>query len=197
MAGLVANSTASSSRGHGRTRIGRPFQTGGLRRRARPSARAGSTGRSGRAPGGPRCASAISVPNSGRPVMNDLVPSIGSSTQTNSASAPLGAVLLAEDAVIRVGGLDQLAHPRLGLAVGDRHRAGVGLGLDRRPACGNSGAAPRRRSRRADAPAPRTRGRGARLTGRAAGGSAARQRCRARRPASAGRRSRRRARRPC
>ena len=39
--------------------------------------------------------------------MNDLVPSIGSSTQTNSASARIGAVLLAEDAVLRVGGLDQ------------------------------------------------------------------------------------------
>src|SRR5579864_8715879 len=37
--------------------------------------------------GRPYCASAISVPNSGTPEMKDLVPSIGSSTQTNSASS--------------------------------------------------------------------------------------------------------------
>ena len=36
---------------------------------------------------------------------------------------PHGPVLLAQDAVLRVGRLDQLAHPRLGLAVGDGHRA--------------------------------------------------------------------------
>ena len=33
--------------------------------------------------GTPPCSRATSVPNSGRPVMNDLVPSIGSRTQTN------------------------------------------------------------------------------------------------------------------
>src|SRR5437763_8306503 len=40
--------------------------------------------------GRPCRASAISVPNSGTPLIKDLVPSIGSSTQTNSASARSG-----------------------------------------------------------------------------------------------------------
>src|SRR4030081_713041 len=35
----------------------------------------------------PRCSSAISVPQIGKPAMKDLVPSIGSSTQTYSASS--------------------------------------------------------------------------------------------------------------
>ena len=85
MFGLVANSTASSMRGHARTAIGRPFQaetppaTPTQRSRKIDWSIIPMTGR-------PRCASAIRVPNSGRPVMNDLVPSMGSSTQTNSAS---------------------------------------------------------------------------------------------------------------
>ena len=37
--------------------------------------------------GVPRCSSAISVPQIGKPAMKDLVPSIGSSTQTYSASS--------------------------------------------------------------------------------------------------------------
>src|SRR5258708_3302243 len=37
--------------------------------------------------GRPACINAINVPNSGTPLMKDLVPSIGSSTQTNSASS--------------------------------------------------------------------------------------------------------------
>ena len=86
MAGLVANSTASSSRGQARTRIGRPFQARACRRPRRPSARAGSTGRSCRAPAGRRAPARSACRTAGRPVMNDLVPSIGSSTQTNSAS---------------------------------------------------------------------------------------------------------------
>ena len=81
--------------------------------------------------GSPPRSSAISVPNSGRPVMNDLVPSIGSSTQTSSASGALGAVLLAEDAVGRDSAAGSARASALGLAVGDRHRAGVGLGVDR------------------------------------------------------------------
>ena len=52
------------------------------------------------------------MPQIGRPAMKARVPSIGSSTQTYSASRRLGAELLAEDAVGREGALDQLAHRR-------------------------------------------------------------------------------------
>ena len=79
----------------------------------------------------PRCSSPISVPNTGMPVMKALVPSIGSSTQTYSASSRSRAVFLAEDAVLRARPLlEQRAHRRFGLAVGDGHRAVVGLGVD-------------------------------------------------------------------
>ena len=44
---------------------------------------------------------------------------------------PVVAMLLAEDAVVGMGGGDQLAHRRLGLAIGDGDRAVVRLGLDR------------------------------------------------------------------
>ncbi len=81
--------------------------------------------------GRPRCARAIRVPNSGRPVMNDLVPSIGIEHPDELGVDPVAAMLLAQDAVVRVGRRDQLAHGGLGLLVGDGHRAGVGLGLDR------------------------------------------------------------------
>ena len=64
------------------------------------------------------CSSAISVPNSGLADANEIVPSIGSSTQTNSASGALFAVLLAEDAVLREALRDHLAHQCLGVAVG-------------------------------------------------------------------------------
>ena len=43
----------------------------------------------------------------------------------------LAAELLALDAVVGIARADQLAHRALGLAIGDRHRAGVGLALDR------------------------------------------------------------------
>jgi hypothetical protein len=57
--------------------------------------------------------------------MNDLVPSIGSSTQTNSA------VFLAEDAVSGIARADQRPHRRLGAAIGDGDRAQIGLVVDR------------------------------------------------------------------
>ena len=60
------------------------------------------------------------MPQTGRPEMKARVPSIGSSTQTNSRVGALGAVLLADDAVVRIGRRDQLAHRRLGVAVGHR-----------------------------------------------------------------------------
>ena len=124
--------------------------------------------------GAPRWSSAISVPNSGRPVMNDLVPSIGSSTQTNSASvrpchAPRRGCRAAGTRPV-----DQLAHRRLGLAVGDGDRARVGLGLDRDRGAEIAALHSPRRSRRGDAPAPRTRG--SATPAIAVGGSAARQR---------------------
>ena len=43
----------------------------------------------------------------------------------------LAGELLAVDAVLRIGRADQRAQDLLGLAIGDRHRAGVGLALDR------------------------------------------------------------------
>ena len=46
-------------------------------------------------------------------------------------------MLLAEDAVVGEGLLDQFAHGRLGLAVGDGHRAGVGLDVEGDAGCGN------------------------------------------------------------
>ncbi len=51
--------------------------------------------------GSPKRIRPISVPQAGMPEMNDLVPSIGSSTQTYSASVRSDAVFLAEDAVVR------------------------------------------------------------------------------------------------
>ena len=76
---------ASAMSGQGRTRIGAPFRV--LVRPAAPSQRSPMTGWSITPnTGRPRWTSAIKVPNIGLPVMNDLVPSIGSSSQTYSAS---------------------------------------------------------------------------------------------------------------
>ena len=47
------------------------------------------------------------------------------------AVAGLGPVLLTDDAVVRIAPLDQLAHRRLGGAIGQRHRRSVFLGVDR------------------------------------------------------------------
>ena len=73
--------------------------------------------------------SAINVPNSGRPITNDLVPSIGSSRHTNSASRrspgnPRPRCRVPD----RWRGSAHAGPARL--AIGDRHRAGVGLALD-------------------------------------------------------------------
>jgi hypothetical protein len=43
----------------------------------------------------------------------------------------LGAEFLALDPVLGIAGADHLPHCQLGLAIGDRDRAGVGLALDR------------------------------------------------------------------
>ena len=50
--------------------------------------------------GSPKRIRPISVPQAGMPAMNDLVPSIGSSTQTYSASARSAPIFLADDAVL-------------------------------------------------------------------------------------------------
>ena len=73
--------------------------------------------------------------------------------------AAVGAMLLADDAVRRIALADQLADRRLGLAVGERDRALVRLGLDRRRRCGNSAW----RSRRWHRPAGRRRRRARRV----------------------------------
>ena len=72
--------------------------------------------------GSPRRISAISVPQAGMPEMKDLVPSIGSSTQTYSASGALLAELLADDAVVRERATDEGAHRGLGGVIGGRDR---------------------------------------------------------------------------
>ena len=56
------------------------------------------------------------------PQMKDLVPSIGSSTQTYSASGIVGAEFLADHAMLGKRPLDQRAHRRFGGAVGGGHR---------------------------------------------------------------------------
>ena len=60
--------------------------------------------------GSPIALSAISVPQAGMPEMNDLVPSIGIEHPDIFGVGTLVAVLLADDAVIRKGLLDQIAH---------------------------------------------------------------------------------------
>ena len=65
--------------------------------------------------------------------MNDLVPSIGSSTHTYSASARSVRQFFTDDAVSRKGLFDQRAHGHFGRAIGGRHRieaAGDALVLD-------------------------------------------------------------------
>ena len=86
MSGVVAKRVARSSAAQGRQRTGAPFNVVG--RPAAPTQRSREIGwsmmpRTGR----PLWASAINVPNSGTPLIKDLVPSIGSSTQTSSASS--------------------------------------------------------------------------------------------------------------
>ncbi len=81
--------------------------------------------------GRPPRVSAIRVPNSGTPLMNDLVPSIGSNTQTILGAVAHAAELFADDAVIREVPLDQRAHGRFRRPVGGGHRAEIGLVLDR------------------------------------------------------------------
>ena len=70
------------------------------------------------------------MPKVGSPEMKALVPSIGSSTQTYSGVRPLRAELLADDAVLRPAGGDQIAHGRLRRPIGDGDRTGVGLRFD-------------------------------------------------------------------
>ena len=132
--GEVSDSTASSSVAHERTRIGWPFQV--LLRPAAPSQRS------------PRMHWSI-TPRTGRPR-----PGQGDqgAEQRAADDERLGAVdrievpdelgvqalareLLAVDAVVRIGRADRVAQHLLGLAIGDGHRAGVGLALDgkRRP----------------------------------------------------------------
>ena len=132
MSGVVAKRVARSSAAQGRQRTGAPFNVVG--RPAAPTQRSREIGwsmmpRIGR----PLWASAISVPNSGTPLMKDLVPSIGSSTQTNSASSRFAAIFLADDAVRREPRFDQLPHRRLGRAIGngDRRQIGLVVNLDR------------------------------------------------------------------
>ena len=72
--------------------------------------------------GSPNRIRPISVPQAGMPEMNDLVPSIGSSTQTYSASVCSDAVFLAEDAVVGKLLADQRAHALLRRAVGGGDR---------------------------------------------------------------------------
>ena len=62
--------------------------------------------------------SPISVPQVGRPEMKLLVPSIGSSTQTYSASGRSLTIFLADDAMRGKGLGDQPPHRGLGAAVG-------------------------------------------------------------------------------
>ena len=86
MSGVVAKIVAAASAGQGRQRIAAPLWV--VARPSAPTQRSREIGwsmmpRIGR----PFLASAISVPNSGTPLIKDLVPSIGSSTQTNSASS--------------------------------------------------------------------------------------------------------------
>ncbi len=67
------------------------------------------------------------------PQMKDLVPSIGSSTQTYSASGRSAAEFLADHAVLGKGPLDQSAHGGFGGAVGGGDRieaAGAAFILD-------------------------------------------------------------------
>ena len=83
--------------------------------------------------GSPTRVSAINVPQAGMPVMKDLVPSIGSSTQTVFGIGTLVAELLADDAVIGKAPADQGAHRGFGGVIGGGHRieaAGAALVLD-------------------------------------------------------------------
>ena len=69
-----------------------------------------------------RCINAISVPQVGKPEIKDLVPSIGSSTQTYSASSrslPNSSPTMPCCGKV---GLDQPAHHRFGRAIGFCHR---------------------------------------------------------------------------
>ena len=79
--------------------------------------------------GSPKRVSAISVPQAGMPDMKDLVPSIGSSTQTYSASGRSLAEFLADHAVGREGAPDQRAHGGLGGMVGGGDRVELALAL--------------------------------------------------------------------
>ena len=75
------------------------------------------------------------MPQTGRPVMKERVPSIGSSTQTKSGVGALRPVLLADDAVLGIGRRDQLPHRGLGIAVGGRDGIEMGGGLVGRLRC--------------------------------------------------------------
>ena len=72
--------------------------------------------------GSPLRVSPISEPQAGMPEMNDLVPSIGSSTQTYSASARSLPYSSPTMPCSGKSALDQRAHRGLGRAVGRRHR---------------------------------------------------------------------------
>src|SRR5258705_11142327 len=89
MSGLVENTVAAASAAQGRQWIGVPLNVEA--HPAPPIQRSREMGWSMMPRIGRPCwASATSVPNNGTPLMKDLVPSIGSSTQTNSESARSG-----------------------------------------------------------------------------------------------------------
>ena len=81
----------------------------------------------------PSISSAINTPNSGTPRMKLLVPSMGSTIQRNADAAPVGAVLFADDRVVRVPSGDRLPDQLLGAAIGACDGRGVGLELDGDP----------------------------------------------------------------
>ena len=83
--------------------------------------------------GVPLCNSAIRVPQIGKPAMKDFVPSIGSSTQTYSASSRSLPNSSPTDAVLGEIRLDQAAHHRLRSAIGlgDRIEIARALVVDR------------------------------------------------------------------
>ena len=72
--------------------------------------------------GSPKRVSAISVPQAGMPEMKDLVPSIGSSTQTYSASARSSPNSSPMMPCSGKGAADQRPHGGLGGMVGGGHR---------------------------------------------------------------------------
>ena len=78
----------------------------------------------------PSCSMPISVPNSGTPRMKLWVPSMGSRYQRVPGGALLGAVFLADQAMVRVARADPLAQDALDALVRDRDERPIWLALD-------------------------------------------------------------------